>query len=149
MFRIVYKGVSGKELLRLGEDCRRMTEKGAEEVARTLQKYLVDFIFNYQLVWRGWLANSVEVKTLTRNQLIVDMEYWGMFFEKDRMIPPGKTFPLLISWARAKLSDPERFINIVKKYGHLVEARPFISDAMNTLEPQIVPIMLNNLRRIK
>jgi len=152
MIKITYKGLTGKKLMELDGDYRRMTIKGAEEVARTLQKYLVDFIFNYQLVWRGWLANSVEVKPASRTSFIVDMEYWGMFFERDRIIKASKTGrlpPLLVSWARTsgKLYAPEKFLAIVKKYGHIVEARPFISDAMDTIKNQIEPIMLSNLRR--
>jgi hypothetical protein len=54
----------------------------------------------------------------------------------------------LTSWARrsGKLYAPERFLAIVRKYGWTVTKRPFISDSLNAIRPQIGPIMDRNLK---
>ena len=74
MFRIKHSGATGKDMLKLEGDFRRMTEKGAEEVAKTLTDNLIMNISSYNLIWRGYLQDSVHIERMTRNQLAV--EHW-------------------------------------------------------------------------
>lgn len=150
MFRIRHSGVTGKDMLRLEGDFRRMTKAGAEEVATQLTNNLLMNLQAYNLIWRGYLEDSIRIDRVANNQLSVSMDFWGYFFERDREIPPGVKLSLLTAWARTRgLSDPVGFINAVWKKGHIVRAKPFISDSLNAIRPQIRPIMERNLKTTK
>lgn len=151
MFRIRYKGPKGKSMLRLEGDYRRMTNKGAEAVARKLEENLVYNILAYQLFWKGTLVDSVHVEKLSRTQLAVNMAFYAWAKQKGHVIPPGVRLPKLIGWARQTMGvrKASAWINKVFTQGHTVIAKPFISDSMDTIKHQILYIMLANLRKVK
>jgi len=136
--------------MKLEGDYRKMTKKGAETIANKTADYLRMNIQTYDLIWKTTLLNSINVKPLTRTQLGINMVFYGFILEKGHLIPAGIRLPTLVGWAREKLGPyAEAWLKKVYKYGHPVFARPFISDAMDAIEPQIPSIMKENLRQVR
>ena len=134
--------------MKLEGDFRKMTNQGTDAVAQKLQDYLVNNIIMYQLHWKGYLADSVEVRRMSRTQLIVDMAFYSWMLEQGHYIPAGVRLPLLVGWAREKLGPyADMWLKKVFKEGHQVWARPFISDSVNALRPQIKFIMSEHLKK--
>jgi len=149
MFRINYKGMTGKQMMKLEGDFRRMTTQGADAIGQKLQGYLVNNALMYNLYWKGNLTESIEVRRINRTQLVVDMAFYSWMLEHGHYIPPGVKLPLLIGWARERMGIVEgnKWIKKVFREGHQVWQKPFISDSIDAIRPQIRLIMAEHLKK--
>jgi hypothetical protein len=146
MYKIRIK-VRGIDFMKMEGDYRKMTTRGTEQIAKKLVDLLKMNVADLDLIWTGRLYDNIIVNAETRTKFDITMPAYGTKFEEPRPIRYASRE--LIAWAYDKLPRPGKFIQKVKTTGYVVQPRPFISNAMLSLEPQIPFIMLENLRRYK
>jgi len=149
VMRIYVKGFGPRELKRLKLNMRRATYRGLETIASKLAEYLRLNIEHFGLIWRGTLLNSIKVQRIKRSALAVSMVFYGPMLEKGHTIPAGKRIPTLVAWARDKLPEPEAWLRLVYKAGWYVRPRPFISNALDSIIPQIPFLMSLKLKKVR
>jgi hypothetical protein len=148
--KIRVEGRIGKEWLALGKEYKKLSDNGKLKVAQKLEDLLVQNIYAHNLVWRSNLVDSVGVNLIENDQLAVELKFYAWAIQQGHYIPPSsRLIPILKTWALDKMPERQAYAWLTNVFieGHRVLARPFISDSMTSLKPQIINIMKKEMRR--
>ena len=149
MYRIRVTGAKAKDMFNLGEKYRKLSMQGRDKVAQRLKDLLIRNAEAYGLTWKGRLVDTIDSRPLSDEELEVSLAFYSWAIEKGHKIPAGVNLPLLTAWARDKMGTRigNAWIAKVKREGHVVLARPFISDSFESLKPMIIPLYEEELKR--
>lgn len=130
-------------------DMRKATHHGLEDIALKTAELLRTGVIHYGLIWKQTLLNSIKVDRVKRSEINIKTIFYGPIIDAGHAIPAAKRLSLLVGWAREKHPEPDAWLGRVFERGWVVTPRPFITDAVKSIDPKVEGLMSLKYKQVK